>query len=68
VAQLKKYLILHLGLNTTPLSGIEILCDGDPIGDELSLVFVERTRFSGDGILILTYRFEEDYGQSLFVS
>ena len=62
ILQLKKYLILRLGLENTSVLELEILCNGDLIGDELSLVFVQRTRFHGDdgGDLVLTYRYEQD--------
>ena len=39
---------------------IELLCNGDPMGDELSLTFILRTRwFSTKKVLTLKYRLEE---------
>lgn len=62
VIQLKKYLLRNLGLQQTyNLDAVEILCNGDRIGDELSLTFVRKTRWlhpSDD--LCLHYRLTQD--------
>lgn len=44
---------------------IEVLCNGDPIGDELSLTFILRTRwFNPNKILTLKYRLSEEFAVS----
>mmetsp|Transcript_507 Transcript_507/g.816 ORF Transcript_507/g.816 Transcript_507/m.816 type:complete len:100 (-) Transcript_507:20-319(-) len=56
VAQLKRFLKMKLNLSANPIV-VEILCNGDPLGDELSLMFIHKTRWPRDEIpFILTYR------------
>ena len=46
-------------LTSAAFRQIEILCHGDPMGDELSLTFITRTRwFYMDQMLTLKYRLE----------
>jgi len=60
VRQIKKYIIQKLNLNTSS-STIEVLCDGDPLGEELSLKFIRRTRWHHPTQdLCLNYRIGED--------
>ena len=60
VAQIKKYLMMKLHLadrRGIPASAIEICCAGGTVGDELSLTFIERTRWMQAGKeMVLTYR------------
>mmetsp|Transcript_11944 Transcript_11944/g.25204 ORF Transcript_11944/g.25204 Transcript_11944/m.25204 type:complete len:488 (-) Transcript_11944:100-1563(-) len=64
VNSIKKYLLQKLGLKDAP-SSIEVLCNGDPIGDELSLTFILRTRwFNTNKILTLKYRLSEEFAVS----
>lgn len=59
IASLKKYLSQKLGMKDAKNS-IEILCNGDAMGDELNLTFILRTRwFSSNQVLTLRYRLEE---------
>lgn len=59
VVSLKKYLVQRLGIKNSINNAIEILCQGDPMGDELSLTFITRTRwFYMDQMLTLKYRLE----------
>lgn len=55
VFQLKKFLVRQLGLSTSYHSAIEVRCNGDSVGDELSLTFVKRTRWMARDGLVLTY-------------
>eukprot|EP00592_Proboscia_alata_P010399 CAMPEP_0194362444 /NCGR_PEP_ID=MMETSP0174-20130528/10184_1 /TAXON_ID=216777 /ORGANISM="Proboscia alata, Strain PI-D3" /LENGTH=408 /DNA_ID=CAMNT_0039135307 /DNA_START=289 /DNA_END=1515 /DNA_ORIENTATION=- len=60
VSQLKKYLVRKLDIATKP-SAIELLCNGEQVGDELSLTFIQRTRwFNANSDLCLTFRLDED--------
>ena len=68
ISQLKKYLIRRLGLENTSVSELEVLCNGEPIGDELSLIFVQKTRCRRDGNIVLTYQYEQDHDQISFLS
>jgi len=55
IGQLKKYLMRQLKLDPSQL--LELRCNGDAIGDELSLTFVQRTRWlKPDADMILSYR------------
>ncbi len=45
ISQLKKYLTIQLGLDTDQHSNLIIRCNGDVVGDELSLTFILRTRW-----------------------
>jgi len=60
ISQLKKYLMMKLHLadrRGIPASAIEICCNGGTVGDELSLTFIERTRWMQAGkAMTLTYR------------
>ena len=60
MAQIKKYLMMRLHLadrRGLPASAIEICCAGGIVGDELSLTFIERTRWMQAGNeMVLTYR------------
>ena len=60
ISQIKKYLMMKLHLadrRGIPASAIEICCNGGTVGDELSLTFIERTRWMQAGKeMILTYR------------
>mmetsp|Transcript_6641 Transcript_6641/g.11828 ORF Transcript_6641/g.11828 Transcript_6641/m.11828 type:complete len:132 (-) Transcript_6641:132-527(-) len=59
IVSIKKYLVQRLGIKESKNS-IELLCNGDPMGDELSLTFILRTRwFSTNKVLTLKYRLEE---------
>ncbi|KAL3809421.1 hypothetical protein ACHAXA_005522 [Cyclostephanos tholiformis] len=61
IATLKKYLVMKLGLKDCSKNSIELTCNGDPVGDELSLTFILRTRwFSTNKVLALKYRLEEE--------
>ncbi|KAL9189446.1 hypothetical protein ACHAXT_009121 [Thalassiosira profunda] len=62
ISTLKKYLVQKLGLKDTKGS-IEILCNGDPVGNELSLTFIFRTRWlfaPKEEVFTLNYRLEEE--------
>jgi hypothetical protein len=55
INQLKKFLMSQLKLDPSQL--LELQCNGDTIGDELSLTFVQRTRWlKPDEDMILSYR------------
>ena len=60
VSQIKKYLMMRLHLadrRGLPASAIEICCAGGTVGDELSLTFIERTRWMQAGKeMVLSYR------------
>ena len=60
ISQIKKYLMMKLHLadrRGIPASAIEICCNGGTVGDELSLTFIERTRWMQAGKeMVLTYR------------
>ena len=60
ISQIKKYLMMKLHLadrRGIPASAIEICCNGGTVGDEISLTFIERTRWMQAGKeMILTYR------------
>mmetsp|Transcript_11253 Transcript_11253/g.17076 ORF Transcript_11253/g.17076 Transcript_11253/m.17076 type:complete len:270 (-) Transcript_11253:84-893(-) len=59
IVQLKKFLAEKLKLDVVKL---EVLCNGAPVGDELSLTFIHRTRWN-DSLgedMILCYRLSED--------
>mmetsp|Transcript_2364 Transcript_2364/g.3607 ORF Transcript_2364/g.3607 Transcript_2364/m.3607 type:complete len:338 (+) Transcript_2364:110-1123(+) len=61
IVQLKKYLLKKLQLSVRDPSVIELLCNGGPVGNELSLTFVNRTVWlHGNEELKLTYKFAED--------
>jgi len=61
VQQLKKYLIEKLKLDVNSSPTIDVLCNGDPLGEELSLKFISRTRWHHPNQnLCLHYRFGED--------
>jgi hypothetical protein len=45
IAQLKKYLASQLGLDLDQQSNLSIRCNGDVVGDELSLTFIHLTRW-----------------------
>jgi len=58
VGQIKKYL-----MNKLKLLGpnVDVLCNGDPLGNELSLIFIQRTRWLyPNEDLCLHYRFGEN--------
>jgi len=60
IVSVKKYLAQRLGMKESK-NLIELLCNGDPMGDELSLTFILRTRwFSDNKVLTLKYRLEEE--------
>lgn len=60
VSQLKKFLIRKLKLKKLP-AAVEITCNGDPLGNELSLKFVQRTRWLNPSQdLTLYYCFGEE--------
>jgi len=60
VAQIKKYLIEKLQLSSAR-PNVDVLCNGDPLGDELSLTFIQRTRWLHPSLdLCLHYRLGED--------
>ncbi|KAL7549025.1 hypothetical protein ACHAWF_012291 [Thalassiosira exigua] len=60
IANLKKYLNQKLGLTDGERS-VEILCNGDAMGDDHALTFIFRTRwFSTNQVLTLKYRLEEE--------
>jgi len=60
VGQIKKYLIVKLQLSAGK-SKVDVLCNGDPLGDELSLTFIQRTRWLHPSLdLCLHYRLGED--------
>ena len=52
IFQLKKFLASQLELS---LPEIEVRCNGDTVGDELSLTFIQRTRWLTNDDLVLTY-------------
>ena len=60
ISQIKKYLMMKLHLadrRGIPASAIEICCNGGTVGDELSLTFIERTRWMQAGKeMVLIYR------------
>lgn len=55
IAQLKKYIIKINDLDDNQQSTLGIRCNGDVVGDELSLTFILRTRASVGETLSLTY-------------
>jgi len=60
IISLKKYVSQKLGMKDSK-NLIEVLCNGDPMGDELSLTFIFRTRwFLTNKVLTLKYRLEEE--------
>mmetsp|Transcript_47235 Transcript_47235/g.143027 ORF Transcript_47235/g.143027 Transcript_47235/m.143027 type:complete len:80 (-) Transcript_47235:586-825(-) len=60
VSNLKRYIIGKLQIQASPAS-VEICCNGDPLGDELSLTFINRTRWIDPTEEVqLTYRFGEE--------
>ena len=54
MSQLKKYLCKKLDLGSA--DEIQILCNDEVLGSELSLYFVKCTRWMGDHDLQLSYR------------
>mmetsp|Transcript_36509 Transcript_36509/g.79485 ORF Transcript_36509/g.79485 Transcript_36509/m.79485 type:complete len:355 (+) Transcript_36509:58-1122(+) len=61
VATMKKFLIMKLKLQQITPSSIEICCNGGQVGDELSLTFIQRTRWIQTGEEVtLTYRYGEE--------
>jgi len=61
VSQLKKYLLKKLRVRVNPNS-LQISCNGDCLGDELSLIFVYRTRWiHTENDLVLCFRFEDEH-------
>lgn len=61
VSQLKKYLIGKLELAAPNSTKLEIRCNGDAVGDELSLTFIQRTRWHLPfEDMVLTYRIAEE--------
>jgi len=63
IIQLRKYVLRKLNLaSSLKASAVEILCNGDPLGDELSLTFIHRTRWidGDDQLLTLTFRLSEE--------
>jgi len=69
VSQLRKYVYFKLGAghrstkNAYSPRDIEILCNGDPLGDELSLLFIKRTRWLMDKKdFTLSYRLGNEVG------
>jgi len=60
IAQIKKYIIDKLQLSGAR-PNVDVLCNGDPLGDELSLTFIQRTRWLHPSLdLCLHYRLGED--------
>lgn len=60
IIQLKKYLAEKLNVDSKRASTLEILCNGDIVGDELSLTFIHRTRWlNNDEELVLTYSMDD---------
>lgn len=55
VFQIKKLLVSKLEEVSSPPE-IVVLCNGDVLGDELSLTFIQRTRWLSDEELTLSYR------------
>ena len=61
VASIKKFLILKLKLQNRSPSSIEICCNDGQVGDELSLTFIQRTRWMQTGKeMVLTYQYGEE--------
>jgi len=59
ISQLKKYLVNQLTLD--PSHVLELRCNGDTVGDELSLTFIQRTRWlKPDEDMVLGYRLSQD--------
>jgi hypothetical protein len=54
--QLKRYIVQTLGLHCK----LEILCNGVPVGDEISLSFVYRLLWPHESNLELTYKVTSD--------
>eukprot|EP01082_Thalassiosira_pseudonana_P000320 g126.t1 g126 contig1:300827-302255(-) len=64
IVSVKKYLLQRLGLKNAKTS-IEVLCNGDPMGNELSLIFILRTRWlSPNNVLTLKYRLMEEHANT----
>lgn len=55
IFQLKKFIISQLNLASSLHPEMEVRCNGDPVGDELSLTFIKRTRCLTNEDLFLTY-------------
>lgn len=64
IAQLKKYLLKKLKMDDVVASNaVQIFCNGDRLGDELSLTFVFRTRWlHPNEEMTLSYKIVEDEG------
>lgn len=60
IVHLKKYLLRKLEMPPSLLSSVEIHCNDNPVGNELSLHFIERTMWMTSEPLRLVYRFSED--------
>ena len=62
VIQIKKFLVMKLPeCEVKDTSSIEVLCNGAPVGDELSIIFINRTNWDKSlGDLTLTYRLNEE--------
>jgi len=64
IFQLKKYIRDQLTLD--PSQVLELRCNGDTVGDELSLTFIQRTRWlKPDDDMVLCYRLSQDRVTSL---
>jgi len=64
ISQLKKYIRDQLTLD--PSQVLELRCNGDTVGDELSLTFIQRTRWlKPDEDMVLGYRLSQDRVTSL---
>jgi len=61
IGQLKKYLVSQLKLADSSKCKLEVRCNGDAVGDELSLTFIQRTRWlAPERDMILTYHLVEE--------
>jgi hypothetical protein len=62
IAQLKKYLVAKLNQSQKDAWSLDILCQGNKLGNELSLMFVKRTIWlDSKSELELTYTLEPSW-------
>lgn len=59
ICQLKKYILSQLRLESKFLSKLTIMCKGDPVEDDCSLAFIQKTRWLvPDKDMVLTFSFK----------
>lgn len=60
MSSLKKYISQQIGLSSASQPALDILCNGVPLGDEISLGFVKRLLWHHESDLALLYRIAHD--------